>query len=73
MGVAGDGLATDVFGESDAVGLRVALDVEGLREVRRLTAMVRGRVRPGGGPGECNRFTWSLVAPRLRETSRLLR
>jgi hypothetical protein len=44
--------ATDVFGEADSVGLRVTLDVGGLRELRRLTSVIGGRARPGGRLGE---------------------
>ena len=44
--------ATDVFGESDAAGLTVALDVDGLRELRRLTAGLGGSARRRGRPGE---------------------
>jgi hypothetical protein len=44
--------ATDVFGESDSPGLTVMLDVGGVRALRRLTATIGGRARPGGRPGE---------------------
>jgi hypothetical protein len=44
--------ATDVFGESRPPGLTVTLDVGGLRALRQLTAVIGGRARAGGRPGE---------------------
>ena len=42
--------ATDVFGEGESKRLSVTLDVDGLRELRRVVALIRNTARPGGRP-----------------------
>jgi hypothetical protein len=44
--------ATDVFGEGESKRLSVTLDVDGLRELRRVVALMRNTARPGGRSGQ---------------------